>query len=406
MKNTRTNYPLKLSGVLLCTTLFMGLNLGMVRADGLDIYGNSTTLVSYSQLNPAPLIPTTDWYTYLEGDIFFQKKDENQFQYLMDLKFNGDRVNSQTETALTVNQLYMLVPFSDKTYLYFGKKTKEIGVCNFFNVCNLISPKYLVNYSYTRDGVDLIELDQIHSDQFSYGLILDSQNIMDGDEVQGVVFTDARFGNFNLEDYLYFQKSIEGSLGLAATYQLGKYQFYTESIWKSKATHRVITGNSGTHAQDFTANKVQNTFAVVLGGSITINNFMAALEYLYNRNGYNAGEQEAFIDYFDKFPSAASQIKNDYNEGAFNQNYLGFKLNQKAFLISELTFGVSDLVSLQPGNHLQDDSSSEISTNLDYTLNQNLDFIFYLTYRHGGNTGEFNRLDSNRELAFVINYCF
>ena len=407
MKKTGTNYPLKFPGVVLCTTLFIGLFSRAVLAEGMDVYGTFTTDGAYSKLNPYSLTANAaDLNTYLGGDLYFQKKDENQIQYLMDLRLDGSLVDSQPFT-LTVNQLYVMVPFSDQTFLYCGKKIKEIGVSNFFNVSNLLSPKYLFNNSYTRDGTGLLELDRIQSDVFSYGLITNFQNAANWDQVQGVVFTDARFGNFYLEDYLYLQESAGSSLGLDATYQMGKYQLYLESILKSWASRQVVLGNSGVPVDDFSVQELQNCPAVVLGGSITVDNFMAALEYFYNGNGYDASEQAAFMDYFKQFPNQAANINNYYNRCTFTQNYLGLTLSQANFLNKKvLTFNLSTLVSFQPGGDYQADTSYEVTTNLDYTFKQNLDFNFYLTYRNGGNYGEFNRLYSDLVLSLLINYNF
>jgi hypothetical protein len=408
VKKTKIDYRLKYTGILLCTILFTGLYSSSVLAEGLDIYGNFTAVFSYDKLNPDSLVAKPNLGTFLGGNLYLQKKDENQFQYLLDLKFNGSLVDSQAETApvaMTVNQLYILVPFSDKTFLYCGKKMKEIGVSNFFNVSNLISPKFLVNNSFTRNGVGLVELDRIQSDGFSYGFITDFQNAANWEEIQGVAFTDIRWGNFYLEDYLYLQKSTGCSLGLDATYQMGKYQLYMESLLKGKAQQRVVSGSSGDPASDFTIREWQNTPAIVLGGSITVDNFVAALEYLYNQNGYNAKEQADFIDYFRNYPSAP-QIGNYYSRCAFTQNYLGLKLNWANFMEKEMTLGLVTLVSLQPGSSFQEGTSYEVSTNLEYTFNQNLDFNFYLTYRNGGDKGEFNRLYTDLNLTLLMNYSF
>lgn len=407
MKKTSTGYRLKITGILLCTILFIGLYSGSVLAEGLDIYGNFTTVFSYDK-NPNALM-TNPNFTFLGGNLYMQKKDENQFQYLLDLKFNGSLVNSEAETApvdLTVNQLYILVPFSDKTFLYCGKKMKEIGVSNFFNVSNLISPKFLVNNSFTRNGVGLVELDRIESDAFSYGFIANFQNAKNWEEVQGVAFTDVRWGNFYLEDYLYLQQSTGCSLGLDATYQMGKYQLYMESVLKGKAQQQVVSGNTGTPGIDFTTREGLNSPAVVLGGSITVDNFVAALEYLYNQNGYDATEQANFIDYFRNYPLVASDIRKYYSRCAFTQNYLGLKLSWANFMEKQMTLGLATLVSLQPGSRFQENTSYEVSTNLEYIFNQNLDLNFYLTYRNGGDKGEFNRFYSDLGLTLVMNYSF
>lgn len=409
MKKTKIDYRLKYMGILLCAILFTGLYSSSVLAEGFDIYGNFTTVFSYDKLNPDSLVAVPNLGTFLGGNLYFQKKDENQFQYLLDLKFNGSLVNSQAESApvnFMVNQLYILVPFSDKTFLYCGKKMKEVGVSNFFNVSNLISPKFLANYSFVRNGVGLVELDRIQSDAFSYGFIANFQNAASWEEVQGVAFTDIRFGNFYLENYLYLQKGTGYSLGLDLTYQVGKYQLYMESLLKGRAQQRIVSGSSGNPDDDFIIREGQNAPAVVLGGSITVDNFMAALEYLYNQNGYNAAEQADFIDYFRNYPSVTSQIYNYYSRCAFTQNYLGLKLSWANFMEKEITLGLTTLVSLQPGISFQEGTSYEVSTNLEYAFNQNLGFMFYLTYRNGGNNGEFNRLYSDLGLSLLMNYSF
>ncbi|HEX3045093.1 MAG TPA: hypothetical protein VHY08_10080, partial [Bacillota bacterium] len=225
--------------------------------------------------------------TAISGDLYFQTRDENQFQYYLDLKMDGSFVNSSTAIApvsLSVNQLYALIPFSEESYLYFGKKMKEIGVSNFFNVSNRISPKFLSNYIYSRKALGLVELDELPSDKFNYGLILSFQDAENWDEIQHTVYTNNRIGNFNMENYLYFQKNDDRFWGLDLSYQVGIHQFYLESVLKKHAEQKIITGNTGT-LDDFSVRDTENVPATVLGWSVSKDNFSSAVEYMYRDEG-------------------------------------------------------------------------------------------------------------------------
>ncbi|HEX3045092.1 MAG TPA: hypothetical protein VHY08_10075 [Bacillota bacterium] len=149
--------------------------------------------------------------------------------------------------------------------------------------------------------------------------------------------------------------------------------------------------------------------ATVLGWSVSKDNFSSAVEYMYRDEGYDQAEQDAFFDYYQAHPEAASQFSSSYVRCAFVKNYLGINVNQNSlFKLNDLSGGLSLLGSWQPGTNLRGDySSCEISVSLGYTFKQNLGLWLRETYRTGGQKGEFNRLNPEQyNISLSANLAF
>lgn len=389
----------------------------LVYAENIEISGKVASSVSYNNLYYDSLLADpinhSNLLTSLTGDLYFQYINEDQFQYFLDLKFDGSLVNTQTSIApvnLLVNQLYIIIPFSDNVFLSVGKKYKEIGVSSSFNISNRISPKFYnySSYSYSENVPGIIEVDILKSSAFSYGFIMNFKNAQNWDDIQASVFTNYNSGNFNIEEYLYFEKFQDYFIGSNLTYQLGKYQLYTESIVKGRAEQKVITQDTGNPTNDFQVQNLRNSIGIVFGGSISINNTIASLEYMYNGEGYDGIEQAVFINYFQKYPALLSQINSFYSRCAFAKNYLAFNISTADFFHQDLTLKISTIASFPPGtDNFGDYASYELIGGLEYSFKQNVVLKSYLSYRTGGAKSEFQNFYPNNLGCFLsINYTF
>jgi hypothetical protein len=141
--------------------------------------------------------------------------------------------------------VYLFIKSKNQLIIY--KKYKEIGVSNCFNISNRISPKFYnySSYSYSENVSGIIELDILKSGSFSYGFIMSFADARNWGELQATAFINYGIGDFNIEEYFYTEKFHNYFLGSNLTYQLGKYQFYIESIFKGKAEQKVISADTG-----------------------------------------------------------------------------------------------------------------------------------------------------------------
>lgn len=383
-----------------------------VSAASTDIYGDLSTYYDYNRQNDNSLA-TPYGYNDLNsvGDLYLHTITSDQVQFFLDLKLTGCYIDSpfiQAPMDLTVNQLYLMTPvYQDKAFLYWGEKYKEIGVSYFFNISNRISPKYLNGFNYTWNPVYLTELDVLSSDTLSYGYIRSFEGPNNLSDVLNTEFVDTRLGNLNLEGYLY-EDSANQCLGLDATYQINKYQLYLESIVKQKAEQKIITGNTGDPAVDFQPRDLNGALDFVVGYSVSNGNFSAAVEYMYRNEGYDAGEQDAFIDYLKDHPAAAALMdESDFSSDAFSKNYLGINISQAAFLVNDLSLNLAMVVSGQTDVAAYwKYMGYKMVCSLAYSLTQNLKLTINQACFFGGESSEYRLEPDNYICSFEMDYSF
>ncbi len=387
--------------------------------DAMDIHGGFSSSFSYFVLNNDSLLADNqaNLSTFIGGNLYFQSRDRDLIQYYLDLSFEGSYAGSKNPSTsriklapvdLGVNQLYVMVPFSHRSFVYLGKKLKEFGVANFFNISNQISPKYMTDYDFSRKAPGLIEWHRIHSFNFTYGLMLNFQDARRWDETQLTTFFDSRWQDLSVEGYLYYQPDQKDhALALNSIYQWGDYQFYIESILKGKAEQWILSDDLSASLK---RRALEDYLNLVLGTSVSFDDFEVSLEYLYRHEGLDQQEQEEFINYLGSVPLDVRMgtIGDYYSANALLQNYLAFSFSMSPFLVNDLSFDLSTLLSFQPEiDRFEDYASYRITTKLGYALTQNLGINLGYRYQGGGEWGEYSRLQSQRSLySFSIAYAF
>src|SRR5690554_6776198 len=93
-------------------------------AAGMDIYGDFFTGLNYVRENEEFLEPSPDGNlgAYLGGNLYFSHKDWQLYQFLLDLRLEGNMADRNVPVNLGINQLFLQVPLSDYSFLYCGKK--------------------------------------------------------------------------------------------------------------------------------------------------------------------------------------------------------------------------------------------------------------------------------------------
>jgi|SRR5690554_488133 len=373
-----------------------------------EIYGDFSVSLNLDKANKefigAP--PGGDLGAYLGGNLYLSAVNEENYQYLLDLEIIGsmDEISGEPPLGLSVNQLYVQIPLTSYNYLYCGRKIKEIGVSNFFNLSNRISPRYLTGYKYERNVTPgFLELNSIVTPNRAHGLIMYFREVKNWDELNLATYIDYHQGNFSGDGYFYYENLNDPYLGLNLSYQWGLYQFYLESIWKGKTEQTLLIDETGDRSTDFLAVERKNMLSLVIGVSLSHDNWDLLLEYLRWQDGYNLAEQRKFIDYIKAY-------KTDYyyKPYAFSKNYLAISWSLDSFLHPDLTLALSGVASFQSlSGGLSSFSSWEFSTNLRYMLSQNSEITFHASCLTGGEYGEFNNLfATGPSMALVLTHLF
>jgi hypothetical protein len=299
--------------------------------------------------------------------------------------------------SLSVNQCFLQVPFSGRSFLYGGKKMKETGVSQFFNISNRISPKFLSGFNYERNAPGFIEANFIYSDQLTQGLLLYFREAKNWDQISAAVYTEYNFGNFYVDGYLYYEELEKPFVGVNLSYQQGFYQFYLESIWKDCSKQVIVVGDTVARRDQ------KGTLSFVGGVSFVKDKWSLVLEYLHRQEGCNSEEQRDFIDYFCRQEQGGEVPYSCY---ALLRNYLAVSCTYS--IHPELKLGLSTILSFQPvGSNFKEYAAYEFSSNLRYMLNQNCWVTFYGQYLTGGEYGEFNNLSPIRQtIGLALSYMF
>lgn len=384
----------------------------------MDIHGNFSSSFSYFASNKDSLLADgeANLSAFLGGNLYFQNRDRDLLQYYLDLSFEGSYSGSKNPLTsrialapvdLGVNQLYVMVPFSHRSFVYLGKKLKEFGVSNFFNISNQISPKYLTDYDFSRKAPGLIEWHRIHSFNFTYGLMLNFQDARRWDETQLTAFFDSRWQDLSVEGYLYYEPDQDYAFALNSIYQWGDYQFYVESMIKGEAEQWILSDDVSAPLK---RRDLEDYLNLVLGTSVSFDDFEVSIEYLYRHEGLDKKEQEEFINYLGSLPLdvRSEKVSDYYSANALLKNYLGFSFSMSSFLVNDLSFDLSTLISFQPEiDRFEDFASYRINTILGYPLTQNLGINLGYRYQGGGELGEYSRLQSHSNVCtFSLAYAF
>ena len=389
--------------------VFAAIFLSAQPAAGMDIYGDFFTSLNYGGENKGYLGPSPagNLGTYLGGNLYFSHMDRQFYQYVLDLRLEGSLADAGEQIApvnLRINQLFLQAPLSSYSFLYCGKKIKETGVSRFFNISNRISPKFLAGFDYQRNAPGFVEVNFIRSHQLANGFILYFRGAKDWDKVSAAAYTDFSQGNFNADGYFYYEELEDPFIGVNLSYQRGVCQFYLESIWKNRAEQFVPVGDTGNPAVDFVVRDRNSLFAVVLGASLTKDDWNFSLEYLHRQEGYDRREQKDFIDYLKAYgPEGVC-----YTRCALLQNYLAVSWSRGSFLHPDLTVGLSGIFSFQPvREEFSQYVSWELSGSVRYMLAQNCGITLHGRYTGGGEYGEFNNLSPEQySVALVLSYQF
>lgn len=398
---------------------FSFLLLTVPSVDAMDIYGNFSSNFSYFDYNKDSLLPDSgeNLSNFIGGNLYFQSRDRDLLQYYLDLSFEGsysgdkDPSTSQDIVApvdLGVNQLYVMVPFSNRSFAYMGKKVKEFGVSKYFNISNQISPKFMTGFDFSRNAPGLIEWHRIHSFDFTYGLMVNFQDAKKWKETQLSAFFDSRRQNLNVEGYLYSEPDQDDyAFALNSIYQWDDCQFYLESIFKGKAEQWVLDDDVSASLR---RRDLEDYLNLVFGTLVSFDDIEVSLEYLYRQEGFDRKEQKEFINYMKNLSLDECEkiIAEYYSANALLKNYLGLNFSLNPFWVDDLSFGLSTLISFQPeSDQFEDYASYRVNTNLGYSLTQNLGIEFDYNYLSGGDLGEYSRLKSHSNaLTLSLDYAF
>lgn len=384
----------KIISSLLLTIAFLGVIHSTAFAMNFETYGNLYFEVAdrnenenFKTTNPTL---ASDLWTYTTGDLFLRGSEDNSLlQFLLDYKFEGslnDNFNSYAHTpAGYLNQYYVVVPLSDKTFLYCGQKYKHIGVAKLFSISN----------RYERAGypTKLVEVDILNSDSFDYGFIANFKGASQWSQVQWSGFADYTHQNFNMQTYGFIEGTRGYSLVADLAYQAGKIQFYGEALWMSQADQRVANLNPSDPGGDSLDYRDRNSATKMLAGiMMNQNNYTITLEYMRNNEAYNPQERDDFIDYLSRHPGL-HQYYTDYFSYNWARNYVGLSLYLPKLLGNDEWSLTSSFIASAPdgGNH-SEYISYQAYLNASYNILQNLTANFAITHRFGGDKGEYLNL--------------
>lgn len=373
-----------------------------------EIYGDFSVSLNLDKENKEFIgnPPEGDLGTYLGGNLYLSAVNEANYQYLLDLEIMGsmDEIHGNSPLGISVNQLFAQIPLADYNYLYCGRKIKEIGVSKFFNLSNRISPRYHTGYKYKRNVTPgFLELNSIVTPNRAHGLIVYFREAKNWDELNLATYVDYHRGNFSGDGYFYYEKLNDPYLGLNLSYQWGLYQFYLESIWKGKTEQTLLTDETGEQSTNFLSVERKNILSLVIGVSLSHDDWDLTLEYLRWQEGYNHTEQRKFIDYIKTYKTDVP-----YEPYAFSKNYLAISWALDSFFHPDLSLELSGVTSFQSlSEKLSSFNSWEFSTNLRYMLNQNSGITLHIKHLAGGKYGEFNNLSATSpSIALVLTHLF
>lgn len=396
---TKQGLLIKLITGLCFTILFVSFGAALAGAAELDIYGNlGFTYSTNFYKDPPEVIPGLG--TWAGGDLFIRGSDDQSLlQFLLDLKYDSNiLLKDTTLSGVYANQYYVIVPVTESSFLYGGKKYKNIGVAKFFRISN--------RYGYPAN---LLEYDILSSDSFNYGFVLNTLNAANWTQVQTSAFADYNVQNFNMQGYYYQEGGQRNAVAVNLTYQLGSIQMYGEAIHLSKSDQMII-GESDQNdlSKDLVCKDLKDTTKLTAGLMMNLKNYSVTLEYCRNNQGLDQKEQDDLINYLGDTTNAvdANELFQNFHY-SYSRSYLAFQFSLPKLFSNDYSFNTSIVASMPEGGGSPKYLGYETTLNFSYNAIQNLTLNLGATYRSGGDKGEFLILNKEKLVyQFGIQYSF
>lgn len=375
---------------------------------GIDIYGELGIILAYmdkaDSFTPEPG-EVSNLGTNLQGNLYFSSIDKDLFHYLLALDLEGS-LTGPAKVSVGVDQFYIQMPLSQRSFLYGGKKRKEKGISHFFNVANRISPQYLSDYEYERSAPGFIEAAFIHSHVLSHSYMLYFQDANRWEEVSAAAFVDLCLRRLTLDGFFYLEKLSDPMAGFSLSYQKGVFQYYMEALWKREAEQMIIAENSPAGPGELALRDQKNPVSAIFGIKTIRDDWSFVLEFLHRQEGCNYEEQKTFIEYIKN--SGQTGSSNNHLPHNLLRNYLGVSFSMNSIKDSRLSAESVAIFSFQPDvTRFRDYASWQVLTQIGYEITQNSVLSFHIQTIEGGKYGEFNNLiPQKKSYALMLKHYF
>lgn len=371
----------------------------MAAAQGFSVYGDTLVSIGLRFENDSNVLGTLgpfqgDLDSFMATDLYINFRQDERYDFLVDLRLAIDdpsAVGSPASIALT--QCYFMIPFN-VGQLYAGKRYREIGWSNFFNVVNRISPRSFSSLDFRGDPPAQLEL-CLSLYPFSFTALGWFEDAKDWQDVHWLASAAYLSGGISAELGAYLRAGEDLHGYASANYATGPLSFFIDGIIDDKAEQKIAAFDG---YYSFLEPEDGVSWSLVAGIGYGSGAHSVKLEYLHRSQGYDAGQAVTFVSWVDSWgggsggPSGPAPMA-EYRPFAFASDYAACNYDWTGIIIPELNLRATIAAGL-PGLFVDspldwDASSCFASLRMSWTARQELVVGLSAAYRFGGPDGEF-----------------
>jgi len=374
-------------------------------------YGDLALGLGWRQLNGdyVPPAPEGDLTGYLSADLYAEFREDDAYSFLAAVRMEGPMGSGLDATgnpapsplALSVVQCYLNLPF-DPWALSVGKRYREIGWTELFNVANLVTPRAFDAYDYRRNPPAQLDLGVALGTVWLSGLAWFT-DAASWEDVSWLLSAQVVDGALAAEAGVYATATGDWHAYASGRANLGALSLVAEGILDGQAVQDRVASFSETSV-DYASPPDGLAYSVVLGLALETGGQDIQLEYLHRSQGYTDAEADTFIDAARTLtdPAVLASHLSHYSRFAFRKDYLGFSWAWHSFLHPDLTLGMDAALSLPDIWAAAADwggLSCLLSAGLDWQVIQAFVLSLDAGWTLGGSFGEFSSFTAERALV-------
>jgi len=371
-------------------------------------YGDLALGLGWRQLNGdyVPPAPAGDLTGYLSADLYAEFREDDAYSFLAAVRMEGPMGSGLDATgnpassplALSVVQCYLNLPF-DPWALSVGKRYREIGWTELFNVANLVTPRAFDAYDYRRNPPAQLDLGVALGTVWLSGLAWFT-DAASWEDVSWLLSAQVVDGAVAAEAGVYATATGDWHVYASGRANLGALSLVAEGILDGQAVQDRVASFSETSV-DYASPPDGLAYSMVLGLALETGGQDIQLEYLHRSQGYTDAEADTFIDAA-RTVSDPSLLLSHYSRFAFRKDYLGLSWAWHSFLHPDLTLGMDAALSLPDIWAAAADwggLSCLLSAGLDWQVIQAFVLSLDAGWTLGGTFGEFSSFTAERALV-------